>query len=413
MKVATKLFLSFLVAALLAASFSAGMAIQFRSGEFRYQEYFARVTAALASISLDLMAGYPGTREDKKNKLAERYRELCSCEVFWQPLASNESAVLLAPQARLEKRFRFFQLFLQPDPAYAEELIFIWRVPDRQGEQNWIFVALGLILALVIMFYPVSRILSQPLREMKDTVQALADGDLARRVGSVRKDELGELGQAVNRMADRIKELLDSAVELNAHVSHELRSPLTRMRLALELLEQKSPPSPYSATLKSEIEHLDALIGRILLLSRLETRPEMRPETFSLAQLIREEAQRLEAGSFTIQLEEVSTMADSVLVRSAVRNVLENAARFRQGKGPVVIRLEKSPAPLLEVRNPTSFVGGGLERPFVRGENATDEGSGLGLALLDRIVRLHGWRWSYGEEGGNFSVRVWFSGSEP
>ncbi|MBE7440447.1 MAG: HAMP domain-containing histidine kinase [Spirochaetales bacterium] len=412
MKVGTKLFLSFLAASLLAAALSAGLAFQFRSGEIRYQEYFARAADALGSLSLELMAGYSGRREEKKDQLARRYAGLCHCEVFWQTPVAVSDALLLAPGARLEKNFRHFQLHLQPDPQIAEELVFIWRTPDHRGEHKWFFVALGLGFALVIMLYPVSRLLSQPLREMKDTVQALADGDLSRRVRSVRQDELGELGHAVNKMADRIKELLDSAVELNAHVSHELRSPLARMRLALELLEQKDGTSPYYGTLKSEIEHLDALIGRILLLSRLETKPLMHAGRVALHDLIREEADRLPAGGLDLRLQEVWIAADSVLVRSLVRNLLENASRFRQGQSPVTVVLESQEV-ALEVRNVAAQAGPGLERPFVRGDNATDEGSGLGLALVERIARLHGWRWRYGEESGFFTVRVWFSPLPP
>ncbi|MBA4394864.1 MAG: hypothetical protein C0407_15035, partial [Desulfobacca sp.] len=135
-------------------------------------------------------------------------------------------------------------------------------------------VIIGLFAALLIV--PVSRIITNRLKKLRQSALIIAEGDLSHRVDIRSKDEIGELAQAFNRMADKLETMIKNGKELTANVSHELRTPLTRIRIAEEMLREKLGKTGDNCNerhldeIREDIQELDTLIGRILELSKLD-----------------------------------------------------------------------------------------------------------------------------------------------
>jgi two-component system sensor histidine kinase CpxA len=245
----------------------------------------------------------------------------------------------------------------------------------------------------------------------------LAAGDLSARTGEPmkgRRDELAQLMRDFDRMAERIEGLMESQSRLLKDVSHELRSPLARLSVALGLARQRATPETEGALNRIELEadRLNQLIQRLLTISRLETgRDGIRKIRLPLRELVENIAHDAEyeipGRSCRVSAEptdEYPVEADPDLLRSAIENVVRNAVRYTAAGTTVEIRLERRIGDLGEdivVRVLDSGPGvpdEDLERifqPFYRIDDARNRqtgGAGLGLAIADRAVRLHGGR---------------------
>ena len=262
---------------------------------------------------------------------------------------------------------------------------------------------LGLVgLAVAVGVFPIIRRLLKRLEVLQRSVQRFGEGDLAARVPVHGHDEVADLSRQFNAAAARIQTLVQSHKSLLANASHELRSPLTRIRMGLELMGASSQPSPaFRAEILRNIAELDQLVDEILLASRLDA-CEADVGTVELVDVVglaAEECVRvdadLDAGADSL---EVSGVAK--LLRRAVRNLLENARRYSQGDITVSLRRSPHQPGMAEVR--VSDHGPGVpealrERifePFYRLPGASERagGVGLGLALVRSIAQRHGGR---------------------
>src|SRR6185436_15870854 len=286
--------------------------------------------------------------------------------------------------------------------AGARRPVGILRLPDgrwlvaRQKQRRLghgsIFVILGLLaVAVAIGAFPVVRRLTRRLERLRLGVEGLGAGDLRARVPVEGKDEVAGLATSFNRAADRIEALVGAQRTLLASASHELRSPLARIRVALELMGAERPD--LRDRVARDIAELDELIGELLLASRLQTVEELdRREDVDLLGLVAEEAARHSAD---VSGESVTVRGDGRLLRRLVRNLLENAARH--GAPPVEATVSAT-GDRVHVR--VCDRGPGVpeaERekifaPFYRPSSRApaDIGSGLGLALVREIARRHG-----------------------
>lgn len=265
-------------------------------------------------------------------------------------------------------------------------------------------VGLALLLAafagaVALGSYPIVRRLTKRLEALQAGVQRLGSGDLRVRVDEYGQDEAAYLARRFNRAADQIEALVQAQKSLLANASHELRSPLTRIRMGLELME--SSPSPQLKTeLSRSIAELDALIDEILLASRLEAQAsgtaQPAQESVDLLALGAEEAARIGIElSWEGQAEHASTLGDPRLLRRLIRNLLENAQRY--GGADILIHLALQAQAL---RIEVSDRGPGVSpdererifEPFYRSRHASEAhgGVGLGLALVRSIARQHG-----------------------
>ncbi len=253
-------------------------------------------------------------------------------------------------------------------------------------------VTLGLLaLAVGVGAWPLVARLTRRLERLRQRVEDLGRGDLSARAPVEGRDEVADLARSFNRAADRIQQLVVAQRRQLAFASHELRSPLARLRVSLEMM---TAGQDLKVRAEHDLAELDGLIDELLEASRLEARPEAeKRDEVDLLALTAEEAARdgLEAEGSPVLVR-----GDARLLRRLVRNLLENARRHAAGS-PVAVRVEpREGGARLEVAER----GPGIpeterERvfePFHRpaGTAESGQGYGLGLALVRQIARAHG-----------------------
>jgi signal transduction histidine kinase len=268
-----------------------------------------------------------------------------------------------------------------------------WRHPHRAF--GWL-VALGLLaVAIAIGAYPVVRRITRRLERLHTRVEALGAGDLTARVEVEGCDEVASLARSFNQAVDRIERLVQAQRTMLAGASHELRSPLARMRMAIELLAGADRPE-LRARLSQDIAELDALIGELLLASRLDTLERLaRTEDLDLLALLAEEGARTGA---EVSGASVCIQGDARMLRRLMRNLLENAQRYAAGSP-----IEASVVPLTPMGACLRVADRGpgvpepererIFEPFYRPTGLRERGDGgvgLGLALVRQIARHHG-----------------------
>jgi signal transduction histidine kinase len=244
----------------------------------------------------------------------------------------------------------------------------------------------------------VVRRLTRRLEALKSGVEAFGAGELDRRVAEDGRDEVAALGASFNRAAGRIQVLLRSHRSLLANTSHELRSPLARLKMAVAMLD--GAPAARHAALLAEIHtnigELDALVAEVLLASRLDaSTPIELGDRVDLLGLAAEEAARTGA---VASGSELTVLGNERLLRRALRNLLENARRYGGDGGAVEVSvhaLEGGGAELRVCDRGPGVPEGLRERifePFFRlpGHAEREGGVGLGLALVRQIAERHG-----------------------
>jgi signal transduction histidine kinase len=187
-----------------------------------------------------------------------------------------------------------------------------------------------IMLAVGVGAYPVARRLTRRLERLQQSVERLGRGDLRARVDASGCDEVAQLAGSFNQAAARIEELVQSHRSLLANASHELRSPLTRVRLAIEMLDDAPPPR--RAALRREVEQgigeIDVLVEEILLAARLQATAEAEPRRefaeVDLTALAAEECARAEV---PLDADTVKIDGDTRLLRRLLRNLIDNARR--------------------------------------------------------------------------------------
>jgi len=256
------------------------------------------------------------------------------------------------------------------------------------------FIATLALIALVVALvaYPMTRRMTRRLEGLKQAVEALGEGDFKARVDTRGCDEVSSLAKSFNLAAERIESLLMAHKQLLANASHELRSPLTRIRLALEMQYEKPTPE-LQTELRRDIAELDQLIEEILLSSRLEsTREPLQAETVDLAALLAEECAR---SHVQCEAETLSVNGDARLLRRALRNLLENARRHGGERVKAYLSRVTDKIVLRVCDNGNGIAPEERERifePFYRpaGSREKDGSYGLGLALVRQIAERHG-----------------------
>ncbi|WP_437604999.1 ATP-binding protein [Sorangium sp. So ce834] len=287
-------------------------------------------------------------------------------------------------------------------------------------------LAIVVVTGLVAVF--LARYLSRPIHILRGATQRMAAGDLSVRVARRLAGADGEtlaLGRDMDRMAERIEELLETQRRLLRDVSHELRSPLARLNISLELVRRRSPPDvePAFDRIERETERLNGMIGELLTLSRLESARGMeRPERFDLTalveQLVDDAALEAEQQGCSVELgarDACSLDGNEELLRRAIENVVRNAVRFTEAGTTVRIDLSCSGG-VAEVRVRDRGPGvpeaalGDIFKPFYRVDDHRARGAGgtgIGLAITQRAVLLHGGEVeARNAEGGGLEVAL-------
>ena len=287
---------------------------------------------------------------------------------------------------------------------------------DRPGRSHWLVRFGGVLLAIAgtiaLGSYPLARRITRRLERLRAGVEAFGAGSLERRVEVEGQDEVADLAHAFNASADRITALVEGQQRVLAHASHELRSPLARLRMALALLEDADGPDRARAVSRAEreIDELDALIEDVLLASRLRGGVSVPrgTEPVDLGALAHEIAQR-HGISVTVEAPGALTQGDPRLLARVVANLLDNAHRY--GAPPVAMRVGTAADRVfltVEDRGPgvPEAQRDRIFEPFYQppGHAESDGGVGLGLSLVSEIARHHGGSVDYAPRDGGGSA---------
>jgi two-component system sensor histidine kinase CpxA len=242
---------------------------------------------------------------------------------------------------------------------------------------------------------------------------SLAEGNMHSRVApsvGKRRDELGMLARDFDAMAEKLGRAAAQQTELSRNISHELRSPLARLRVAMELARRKSGELPEFDRIDDETEKLDRLIGQVLSYTRMESGSQAEPGRIDLSDLVQEVVENVNfecrAGGYEGIVVETN-VADSPIITgyadaltSAIENIVRNAVRHSPPNEKVTVHVAERPdgAATVEVTDNGEGVPddelGHLFQPFFRTRSATADssksGTGLGLAIAVRAIKLNG-----------------------
>lgn len=300
--------------------------------------------------------------------------------------------------------------------GHTRQLVALSRTHSRLRPQTrqTIFLASQAVLSLLfigLVGWWAARSVARPVEAIRQATRRMASGELSARVGSEGQrahDELAQLARDFDAMAERIEALVTHDRSVLQDLSHELRSPLARLHLILDLAQRSEDPADaarYFRQAEQEITRLDQMTGEMLALSRLEGDiPGEHRDRIDVAALLQECVQRaaLEAQARRIVLSlapsptPVSVSGSALLMERAFDNLIANAIKFspdegkvelavRQGDGAAICTIRDHGPGVPEAELPSLF------RPLFRGSNASRaEGHGLGLAIVQRVARAHG-----------------------
>ena len=319
---------------------------------------------------------------------------------------------------------RYFMGLLLPRGATRELWIFFNESPVVRPLAIFL---IGGVFCLLLTLH-----ITRPLVQLRAAVSSFAGGHLQARVGKGlgrRRDEIGSLGRDFDRMAEQIESLVTAQRDLLGDVSHELRSPLARLIVALSLARKRASEEAgeYLDRIGLEADRLDKLIGQLLTLARIESGVDAGLRTtFDLTNLVHEVAAdgdfegRTRSRAVKVIAADPCTMSGlEEMLRSAIENVVRNAIRHTNSDTSVDITLKKQSngrvsSAILEIRDhgpgvPESFLPE-IFLPFRRAPGQSESelnGAGLGLAITERVVLLHkGEVRAANAVGGGLSVEI-------
>lgn len=321
-------------------------------------------------------------------------------------LLTGKPEAAMIRQYEHQSTFQIFNLVESPVVQSSEDHRYWFiAIAPRRPVASW-FITPDHIFwlgATLLLCYWLALTFTSPLRQLQKTVEQFGQGDLSARVNSERGDELGDLSRAFDRMAARIETLLAAERRLLLDISHELRSPLARLNVAIELA--RSGDEAQFDRIQKESDRLNALVGQLLQVTRAEGDPaSLHRDPIRLDQLVEQlvDDAKFEAAARGCQIEYRAPMAvtvegDAELLRRAVENVVRNAIRYAPQHTPVTVDLSRQNGrAVVDVRD---FGPGVPEEALPRLFDAfyrvepdrgrASGGIGLGLSIARRAIELH------------------------
>ncbi|WP_339857025.1 HAMP domain-containing sensor histidine kinase [Pseudohongiella acticola] len=278
---------------------------------------------------------------------------------------------------------------------------FLNRKAPSLSDYDYIVVYLGLGFALFILFsnYWLVRRLMEPVAKLREGAEKICAGDLGYRVEVTREDELGELTESINHMADSLQSMLEAKRQLLLAISHELRTPVTRAKLQLEFMED----GDLRENLSDDINEIDLLISDLIEAERLSTQHSaLILDDVDFADYIRMLAEQFQhyEGGLEVDLPDTdhSMRLDKLRIRLLMANIVNNAIRHGRGR-PVTIKVafEGEQRAVLQIIDQGEGIAAEhlrhITEPFYRVDSARQRntgGFGLGLYLCNLIVDAHG-----------------------
>jgi len=279
--------------------------------------------------------------------------------------------------------------------------LFAWDVRNQMhsAHEKLLWMLLLLIVGVVLTAYWFQKRLLRPVQALGDGVARISAGQLDVVLPLVSQDELGRLTTAFNQMVHQVKEMIQARDQLLLDVSHELRSPVTRMKVALALLSEDES----KASLEADVKEMETMISELLELNRLKTPHGLRKERQDVVRIVRETAQPFENRAPGVHLlarpERIFANVDNEKLRTVLRNLLDNAFKYSlpdsqpvtlsvsENQDCVAFRVQDDGQGIPEAQMANIF------EPFFRIDPSRSKrtgGYGLGLSMCKRIVEAHG-----------------------
>ena len=435
-KLYLKIFLSFLAILFITEALIFGLFVMIPGKDFRgrLEQYTKGKVLMVKGVVEDKIRSAPTTELSKNEPLREfisDFGEILGAKVWLQnsdgtlsmKSFQGEAPVMVEQlKKRRERDYGSFKLYRRRHSHFYA----VVPIAFPKGEKGSIHILfspqgppypeggfalglaiIGLIVALLII--PVSRFITDRVKQLRQSALRIAEGDLSHRATVKGKDEIGELAQAFNHMTDKLERMITSSKELTANVSHQLRTPLTRIRIAEELLKEKLEKvklkeyERHLDDIREDISELDRLTGRILELSRLDIQESpLKFERLDPSDLINDLLEQLKPvmdhKDLRVKTElssDAPLMGDREALRLAFLNILDNAAKFTPPKGDIIVKMYLKQG-FLEISVTNSFeklAEEDLTRifdPFHRTGRSKAPGSGLGLTITKKIIERHG-----------------------
>lgn len=264
----------------------------------------------------------------------------------------------------------------------------------------WLGVGLGVVFVSLLFWIPLVRGITRSLSQLTHATEQISEGRFEARVATSRRDELGHLGQAVNRMATRLAGFVSGQKRFLGDIAHELCSPIARIQVALGILEHRADTSQkaYVEDVREEVQHMSSLVNELLFFSQAGLRQrEIVLEPVNLAGLARRVVARETVGAMPIEIEideAMQALADPDLLSRALANLVRNAIRHAGHAGPITVSAQAQDGRVtLTVADcgpgvPQESVGQIFD-PLFRLEPSRSRdtgGTGLGLAIVKSCV---------------------------
>ena len=350
--------------------------------------------------------------------------KVCLFDTSGQTLSGSDCAVFDDVVARapnsgdgaFSSRHGFARVAVKLQGKNGGQFLYGVEASERRGPPGGID-PLGVVLRwsvslLVSGFicYLLTRYLTTPILRLREASQHLAQGDLSTRAAAGmedRGDELGALVHDFNAMAARIEELVSGQRQLIYDISHELRSPLARLNVALDLARERKGNDAAFEHMEQDLERLNEMIGRLLTVAKLDSSaipPAMSRVDLTelITQIARSADLELRKNDAAVRLTlpgQVFVNGNAELLHSAIENVVRNAIRYTGIGNPVEVSVttQEPSSVLIVVRDhgpgvPASELAN-IFQPFYRiadDRNRESGGAGLGLAIAGRVIRIHG-----------------------
>jgi signal transduction histidine kinase len=284
----------------------------------------------------------------------------------------------------------------------------LFMIDQRRNLTTFFFLQpqhLWIVGLVVLLCYAFAYHLTSPVRRLRSVVDCFGRGDFSARAPASRKDELGELARSFNEMAGRIQTLLAAERRLLLDISHELRSPLARLGVAVELARSGEDREHMLDRIQKEADRLNELVAELLQVTRVEADPSMQKNDIVhldelLGDRVYDSLLEAKAKDCTLLLKApvpAILSGDEELIRRAIENVIRNAIRYAPRNTSVDVELTKTAdSALVSVRDygpgvpPEALTR--IFDPFYRVDsdrNRASGGLGLGLAIARRSVELH------------------------
>lgn len=361
--------------------------------------------------------------------------EACLYDQNTKPIAGNRCPSFQEVAQEVVEQTSVYRSLLRIKTRDGKTYILAAELPFGPGvvHRTILGLATHAFLALLVssmVCYLLTLRLTQPILRLREASKQIAEGDLGARVGvgvEKRGDEIGDLAKDFNAMAGRIEGLLSSQRQLISDVSHELRSPLSRINLALDLARRRLGNDSAFDRMDTDIERLNEMLGRLLTMARLESgAAPIASAAVDLGRLVAEivedaglEARERGCAVVCECTGEFQVMGDESLLRSAIENVVRNGIYYTAAGTEVRVELGfaadsggKMLALAISDRGPgvPEADTENIFKPFFRVADARDRqsgGAGLGLAIAARVVELHRGRIvAENREGGGLRVRL-------